>query len=297
MLSSVEAAERFGYTSDYVARLARQGKIKAGRVGRQWFVDPNSLEAFRLKTQQALEKRNRALKAVRKAERHQANTIHEPLSVRAKVLAQRTFPGAHLYAPQLRALVQTGALVASGMLLGIIVHGTDTKSLVASLQNTCFHTQTCTVQVEAVASDAYAFLEALPGRVDAYVQKNVEVGLSHSSNAADDMLASSGVYVKTFDAILNDVAYTIAFYLGLLPDDAHVAQYQDTKQNQREGMVMLKENEVDEKSVEDIRESFSDEVEVRVDPNDPSTGIVTPVFRDRTGEAYRFLMVPLHTSQ
>ncbi len=52
-LSSAEAGKKFGYTHDYIARLAREKKIIATRVGREWFVDGNSLQSFIKKTDDA----------------------------------------------------------------------------------------------------------------------------------------------------------------------------------------------------------------------------------------------------
>jgi excisionase family DNA binding protein len=46
LLSTKKASELSGYTSDYIARLARSGKISAQRVGHTWFVDLDSLQQF-----------------------------------------------------------------------------------------------------------------------------------------------------------------------------------------------------------------------------------------------------------
>ncbi len=48
-------------------------------------------------------------------------------------------------------------------------------------------------------------------------------------------------------------------------------------------------------TIDSIQDSFSDPVTVSVDPNNPSTGIITPEFKDTEGEAYRFLLVPVTT--
>ncbi len=45
-----------------------------------------------------------------------------------------------------------------------------------------------------------------------------------------------------------------------------------------------------------VQESFSDEVTVIVDKDNPDTGIIVPQFKNTEGEAYRFLMVPVKTS-
>lgn len=48
-------------------------------------------------------------------------------------------------------------------------------------------------------------------------------------------------------------------------------------------------------TIEEVKDSFSDSVEVSVDPENPETGIITPIFKNSKGEDYRFLMVPVKT--
>lgn len=43
-ISTKQAAEKAGYTIDYVGQLARAGKIKAIKAHRAWFIDPESLD-------------------------------------------------------------------------------------------------------------------------------------------------------------------------------------------------------------------------------------------------------------
>lgn len=40
------AAKQFGYSQDYLGQLSREGRIAAKRVGRSWFVDPDSIAAY-----------------------------------------------------------------------------------------------------------------------------------------------------------------------------------------------------------------------------------------------------------
>ena len=49
-------------------------------------------------------------------------------------------------------------------------------------------------------------------------------------------------------------------------------------------------------TVESVRNSFADEVEISIDPNNPDTGVIVPIFKERKGEEYRFLMVPVNQS-
>jgi len=45
-VGSKDAGKEVGYSYDYVSRLARQGVVKAKKVGTSWFVDPKSLQSF-----------------------------------------------------------------------------------------------------------------------------------------------------------------------------------------------------------------------------------------------------------
>lgn len=68
-LPSTELAREYSYTSDYISRLARDEKVLGTRVGRQWFLEPESLRTYI----QQLEVEKRVLKEdlsrQRKAER------------------------------------------------------------------------------------------------------------------------------------------------------------------------------------------------------------------------------------
>jgi excisionase family DNA binding protein len=63
------AAERTGYSRDYITRLAREQKITASQIGRQWFVDVDSLQAYAtaVATEQSL--RHQQLSEERRQER------------------------------------------------------------------------------------------------------------------------------------------------------------------------------------------------------------------------------------
>ena len=46
LVTTKDASELSGYTSDYLARLARSGKIVGRRIGHTWLIDKNSLANF-----------------------------------------------------------------------------------------------------------------------------------------------------------------------------------------------------------------------------------------------------------
>lgn len=70
-----EAAKMVGYTSDYVTRLAREGKVVAYQEGRQWFIDSDSVKLFELETKKEKTRRQEQLREERKREML-ANQLH-----------------------------------------------------------------------------------------------------------------------------------------------------------------------------------------------------------------------------
>lgn len=68
-ISAVDAGRQFGYTNDYITRLAREKKVIASRVGKQWYVDAKSLEAFVAHSKQIKKAHAEQLRMERKRER------------------------------------------------------------------------------------------------------------------------------------------------------------------------------------------------------------------------------------
>lgn len=62
-------------------------------------------------------------------------------------------------------------------------------------------------------------------------------------------------------------------------------------ENENKGMVVVPSTEKDELLKEKIKMSFSDEV--KVEPTDDSSGIIIPIFREKEGDKYFYIMVPV----
>ena len=56
-ISAIEAAQKTGFVRDYIARLCREGKVRGTQIGKNWFVDPHSLDAFIAATERGKEER------------------------------------------------------------------------------------------------------------------------------------------------------------------------------------------------------------------------------------------------
>lgn len=68
-ITAREGAVLVGYSADYVARLAREGKIVGRREGKQWLVDRDSLKLFTLRAEAEKRERNAALREERRQEK------------------------------------------------------------------------------------------------------------------------------------------------------------------------------------------------------------------------------------
>jgi hypothetical protein len=46
LISLPEAAELYGFHSEYLSQLARKGRLKARKIGKMWVTTPTDMEAF-----------------------------------------------------------------------------------------------------------------------------------------------------------------------------------------------------------------------------------------------------------
>lgn len=98
LLPLKEAAKNFSYTKDYVARLAREQKIVATQIGRQWYVDPLSLKNFVdiAELEQAVKRSY--LSEDRKREQAIKNRVSQIKSVKKSKIGARTKKISHAIA-------------------------------------------------------------------------------------------------------------------------------------------------------------------------------------------------------
>jgi len=134
-----DAAKRVSYTTDYVARLAREGKIDARREGRTWQVDLDSLKLFSLQAKADSLRKQEQLKIERRQEQAAAK-IAKAYQVQVVSLNQRQHH-AILEATALTvclslALLLVQVSLTSGISIkdfkqGVMVVGEETQSAIA----------------------------------------------------------------------------------------------------------------------------------------------------------------------
>ena len=123
----------------------------------------------------------------------------------------------------------------------------------------------------ASVGEEYGFFESLARSLYAFITPgNSTTQVEHSGSSMPEETSEMPMESSAIAARIGTTTYTS---IVVAPEEVMTAQ-----------------------TVEAIQESFSDEVEVAVDPKNPNTGVITPIFRDHEGETYRFLMVPVNTT-
>jgi len=109
-LSSIrEASSQVSYSRDYVTRLAREGKIFASQIGRQWYVDLDSLKNYAEVSRIEADIRKSHLSEKRKQEQIFRNAKEQLETARAETSSSA----------QTKAVAAAGSVLVVGLLAGV----------------------------------------------------------------------------------------------------------------------------------------------------------------------------------
>lgn len=144
-----DAAAQISYTRDYVARLAREGKIVATQIGRQWFVDLTSLQNFSEQAVAQEAARKLELRLERKLELH---AKEEFLNLEKKLHAKSRTHRA-------RAVAMTGSVLSFGLVLGVGLYTAWLYEVPSSLN---LVSVSKLFEVEAMPATEIAYTRTLP---------------------------------------------------------------------------------------------------------------------------------------
>jgi len=98
-------------------------------------------------------------------------------------------------------------------------------------------------------------------------------------------------FEKIARAIVPTFSRTKEFVLNLFKPSEIVLEKELVPESAEDGLVVIPSTERDEEIKIKIKESFSDEVEV--EQVDKTSGTITPVFREREGGKYMYILVPV----
>ncbi len=126
------------------------------------------------------------------------------------------------------------------------------------------------------------------------------VGYLGATTASNQVANVSGAGSSFFERL------AVAFYRVISPLDATVPSEPASNgaspepsvsmtvgTTTRTSLVIAPDEIMTTTTIETVRDSLSDDVSVSLDPRNPDTGVIVPHFKNKDGEAYRFLLVPL----
>ncbi len=237
--ASTAVAGAFGYTADYVSKLAREGKVLAQQVGRQWYIERESLTNFSHQASKQKIARKEELRKERKLER--VARIQEQQPERSQ-LPHPSHAFAHA--------VIVFTVVAVGACLGLVA-----------------------------ADEGVGYKEIEAG--------SIAVLTDFTSLGHEEVF--SGEEQVALLGWLKD------YWFKFGKEGSETTQTEPVDQNaavetSETGLVLL-DPATDENVVDAVRRMFSDPVEVDLTEGD--SGYLKPVFKERTDESYRFLLVPV----
>lgn len=169
------AAKHAGYTTDYVTRLAREGKIAARKEGKKWMVDLGEMFSFARSAEEEKFRRSRLLSSERKSElslRDGGETImtHEVFVI--------TTPDPSL--GKVKAFFETALIMCFGLVIGGFWYYAPAIEVPA--HNIAGVHEASISLLENTARSLYVFLHpesrmALNGTIDTPVQKHRAYGV------------------------------------------------------------------------------------------------------------------------
>lgn len=262
-LPSNELAVAFGYTPDYIGKLAREEKIIGTQVGRQWFIEPESLNTFLLKTNIEKEIRKSELSAKRKIE----HALHKSSETTEVLFVPSSVP----------ALMQTVSVLVCGLLVGGLgwlvsfeqISSPELTSGVVAIKNSLFE-------------------QVVPHEFDlAVVTELSETLMAATSDGVAKQTHISGVFNEaSVGHIETNSASVPAETYATLP----------LRSIQRDSVLQATSTESTSKTlitsnIPKISDTFSDEVQIVVGANGEE--LIAPVFKSQSSSSQLFRLVPV----
>jgi excisionase family DNA binding protein len=351
-ISLKEAAKLTGiYSQDYLSLRARQGKLRAVKLGRNWVTKKEWLEEYLKEVREYKSNNNQTEKPTRAEE-----TAKQTKEKKEKEFTFTTLP----YQPvPSRAIAVAGALIMSILLLlssvfypyfesaaldnayafrnfvdeQVNVFTLRTKSLSQEYRiyvsktkesiankfarfqgNLSKNIEFAKNQAEAKAKQTAQFIskEASKGLLNAFLAGNslgssinkTTVSVIGRLKSGFKVLSKEAHFLsEAFVEKISGIGNSLAFFFGEKLPAKFLSLFKKPESPTkkllpkpvRKGLVVVPSTENDELLKEKIKSSFSDEV--KVFPKDESSGIIVPVFREREGGRYLYILVPVNDYQ
>lgn len=265
-ISLMEASKHCNYTQEYLSLRARQGKLKAIKFGRNWVTKKEWLEEYLAKNSKSeilisKEIPNSKIQGFRYSLRY--GLIAVLIFFFLSFLVSTTL----IFNKDARRTT-SGSFVVNGeevlKTFGYIGNSANQDFFLAENQENLKESVTVFQKFGIWYKEQATFLTRTMKELPFIIGEKI--------------IGTSNAFKNGYNYATNFVKEKLSGLLG-------------KPERTEEGLVVIPSTNEDEQIKEKIKESFSDEVRVEIE--DESSGVVIPVFKNREGEKYLYIMVPI----
>lgn len=275
-ISVKRASEITKYSKDYVGQLCREGKVAARMIGRTWFIDHESILNYKKTTDDQFFANYGKQKEIQQFEND--NSIHSSSTPKPANSSSKGLNTSDLasYQSDLRPLMPVlnkGSIKQSEMLHAVVNVRKRARSI--SWPKSRFsHVVIASVMLLLFVFFplSYVFIHDYSGNTSP-ISYDVNNAASVASLVDQVTTLFKNIFIKNSRIIADDVIKPPPEYGGIVVVPSGESTTSDVLKKQ-------------------IKESFSDEVEVRPDESG-TTGVVTPVFKGSIGDNFMYVLVPV----
>jgi hypothetical protein len=263
-ISLQEATKYCDYSQEYLSLRARQGKLKAIKIGRNWATREEWVKEY-LKTFNG--QKVEEIRESRKA----GPPENLPIETSAiKLLIRQPIPK-----------IRPGFILT---LIFILAFGG--VFLFQQIQPRVYFErsmeprETRASTIETFREYGYWLKSRIPRIKTAYLAADSFVG----KKLARGYRIISWPFTKVYKSIVTPEE-------KIIPEEKPRIEEESEPLEVEEGIVVVPSTGEDEETKRRIKEAFSDEVKVEL--KDETSGIIIPIFKEREGEKYLYMMVPV----
>ena len=307
-ISAKRAAEVSGYASDYVGQLCRAGKLECKMVGRSWFVTEESLKKHQLSVLEdsKVEVKEEVAEIAPVSRKEETLVLEVPVvvPVSSPVIAPTVTPvETPVAAPVVSTIpvsVVASTPVVSAPTISRVSFVPHTFALPYSISQAYLFAPTYRREVSESAFPFFKLSLGLSVFVIAFFFMFQSLIFTNSSSK--NISLSSSVTASVISASQEFIGKVFSFF-SAIPELARtvfrsktpVAMKVENSPPEFNGIAVVPSSDSqsqDEAMKQKIRDSFSDEVQVKPDKSG-TAGVITPVFRKAKGDDFIYVLVPV----
>ena len=270
-----QAATRCPYSQEYLSLRARQGKLKAAKIGCKWFTTSEWLQEYAEKTEVYK-------KHVFEARLQTPSNPPTNLPIFVSEIDAAEDPTPEEMEQRKTFQRKAGFAIAFAMVLLAanfgMFQGRQEVARVAEYVSPAVIQATDKVEYELIGV-GFETGEQIEATLNSFARQFYAGGVGEIARGYFGWLKNL-LFQDRF--VVNDKSTPP-------PPAAPGSPQNDT------GLVVVPSGQDTAQLLSQVKQSFSDEV--KVTPYDEESGIITPVFRHRTGEDYLYILVPLQESE